>query len=383
MSENLNQDDPANGGTYRSRSLNTFIFSEQKPWVKRVIRSYVDRMRVSNFSKSGNVVFSVLLQKALAGCTVYFTMVPNGRADQVISVRTPISQSGEIGSEPAAPVETLSDGDAGQQSVDDSGQYAITRTIISGKDPVDLQQVPPDMLDEVPDPSLVSWSDYSGRCFDADNNLIPDIFCLQLADPIIDEKVRRYASQAAAYDSNILAALPDIVKPTKVVTGLSNDTQIRSKPKSGTNAGAGSAEGASAEDATGYTSFPYSEAQSSRTPVVPKAEVLGPQWDTDKMRGYLASVMLEFLGLVNVPPVDFPEVGTLSQQTQSLVSNREPFVSRMKRIRAEVDAVFDRAGIPELSWELPFPYTPQDIASIGDANGKGVNSETLRSMNLG
>lgn len=357
--------EPQQGAT-----LGTFVFKEQSPWVKRVLRSYTDRMRVSNFSPVGNVVFSEILQKALTGRKVYFSMTPNGRAAKTWTTTTPIDQSSNE-SEPVAPVETISDNQSGQQSIS-NGEYSVTKNIQSGLDPIDQDTIPEARKDEFPDSSLAASFDYAGICYDANNEPIPNLFCLSLEDPVIDEKVIRYSAAAEQYDNSVIAALPDIVKPQKLIRGMPNNTQVKRYEQT-TDSG----------DDTTWLFLPKDGNKAGGQVTVPNAEILGPQWNTQLMAGFMSALMMEFLGLVNVPPVDFPEIGTLTQQTQSLVSNREPFVSRMKRIRAEVDAVFSSAGIPELSWELPFPYTPQDIASIGDANGKGVNSETLRSMNLG
>ena len=46
------------------------------------------------------------------------------------------------------------------------------------------------------------------------------------------------------------------------------------------------------------------------------------------------------------------------------------------------NGVFATAGVPELAWDSLFPYTPQDIASIGDALGKGATPQVLRRYNL-
>lgn len=349
-----------------------YNFRDLDPWVKRVLRSYTDRMRVNNFSPVGNVVFSEILQKALTGRAVFFSMVPNGRESKTWTTETAIDQS-STDSEPNAPVETISDNNSGQQTVN-NGQSTITKIIQSGKDPIDQDNIPEGSRSDFPDCSTVDTIDYAGLCYDSDDQVIPNLYCLLLEDPVIDDKVMKYAQAASEYDDSIISSLPDIVRPRKIAEGLPNNTQVRSRKPEDT---------AEDDPDNPWTLLPSAGVKGGAQVIVPNAKFLGPQWNTQLMAGFMSSLMMEFLGAVNVPPVDFPEIGTLSQQTQSLVSNREPFVSRMKRIRAEVDAVFYSAGVPELSWELPFPYTPQDIASIGDANGKGVNSETLRSMNLG
>ena len=78
-----------------------------------------------------------------------------------------------------------------------------------------------------------------------------------------------------------------------------------------------------------------------------------------------------------LPPQDAQSLDTLGAATQSLVSNRESFVSRIYVIKQDLNAVFEPLGI-KLDYELTFPQTAQDIASIGDAYGKGADADILK-----
>ena len=103
------------------------------------------------------------------------------------------------------------------------------------------------------------------------------------------------------------------------------------------------------------------------------------QWDTDKLTTLYAHRLRDDR---RDEEQSIDRLSTLGEQTQSLVSNNEPFVSRCALIRAQVNGVFATAGVPELAWDSLFPYTPQDIASIGDALGKGATPQVLRRYNL-
>ena len=174
------------------------------------------------------------------------------------------------------------------------------------------------------------------------------------------------AARAFDFDLRLGHSLGNIMVPRPVVTGTSPDVEIKVSGD---------------KDPNDFTNFSYDRVQAGGQVVVPQAKYM-EQWDTDKLTTLLTLTAYEMIGETKNSPVDFPELATLGEQTQSLVSNREPFVSRAALIRAQVNGVFNTAGVPELAWDSLFPYTPQDIASIGDALGKGATPQVLRRYNL-
>ena len=336
-----------------STDYNDIIWTgDNSPWVSRAANSYADRMRVDNFSKAGNLQFQAIVRRAMLGHVVYFVMVPNGRKAETKDI----------------PIQPFVQNSSGEFTDDTEGvdsqtkQPTFTRHIvISGQDPVDVatMQDPGAMQDLV---SRIAYTGFDGLCYDSDHRKIDAIYALKLSDYPITGAARAIANRAEIFDRYMLAYMRNMIVPERFIVGTEKDVQVEQRKQ----------RERSAED---VTTIPATDTKAGM--VVPKYDSL-PQWDNGKVSQYLEFTANEFVGETKVPPVDFPELGTLSQTTQSLVANREAFVSRVLSFKAQVEAVFNSAGIPELSWQSTFPYTPQDIASIGDAAGKGVNADALR-----
>lgn len=322
------------------------------PWINRAVNSYANRMRVDNFSPSGNVMFHEILRKAILGIPVFFIMQQNGRESSTTETKIPQS--------------TNTDNDMSGM------QYVVRKEIVSGLDPIDV-----DTIADY-DGGTVEYITYRGLCYDSDGNVIEGLYCIQLFSPPITQQAVDLAVGARAFDWATRDAMKNITIPTPYISGTDSDAQI-GKRQQADDSRYGSSVGGIAQDAKldNAVIVPHSNDKSNGSPLKADIGILG-QWDTQKMFAYQQSKAIEFVGETNVPPVDFPETNALGQTAQALVSNREPFVSRVASIKEQFNAVFDTAGIPELSWQLLFPYTPQDIASIGDAAGKGVDAGSLR-----
>ena len=378
------------------------------PWVDRAACGYSDRMRVTNFTDPGNTMFANMIYNAVLGAPVYFIMQPNGRTEK--NSWEPVEYGQEAAraeqakqqAAQAAALQALAkkadekpeDGDKPDGKTDadatepaDSGnddatanneavgvfakQRAASATqteyqhvIISAYDPVMVDTIADP--DQKPDISQVSNISYDGSCYDDNGKIIPGLYCLQLIRPPVNQQAMLIAARAFDFDLRLGHSLGNIMTPRPVVTGTSPDVEIKV---------------AKDKDPNDFTNFSYDRVQAGGQVVVPQAKYLD-QWDTDKLTTLLTLTAYEMIGETKNSPVDFPELATLGEQTQSLVSNREPFVSRAALIRAQVNGVFATAGVPELAWDSLFPYTPQDIASIGDALGKGATPQVLRRYNL-
>ena len=378
------------------------------PWVDRAASGYSDRMRVTNFTDPGNTMFANMIYNAVLGAPVYFIMQPNGRVEknawepvedgQEAARAEQAKQQAEQQAAQAAALQALarktndggeSDGktDAGAQDADDGenddaasndgavGGFAKKRAasasqteyqhvIISANDPVMVDTIADP--DQKPDISQVNNISYDGSCYDGDGKVIPGLYCLQLIRPPVNQQAMLVAARAFDFDLRLGHSLGNIMIPRPVVTGTSPDVEIKVSGD---------------KDPNDFTNFSYDRVQAGGQVVVPQVKYM-EQWDTDKLTKLLTLTAYEMIGETKNSPVDFPELATLGEQTQSLVSNREPFVSRAALIRAQVNGVFATAGVPELAWDSLFPYTPQDIASIGDALGNGATPQVLRRYNL-
>ena len=378
------------------------------PWVDRAVCGYSDRMRVTNFTDPGNTMFANMIYNAVLGAPVYFIMQPNGRVEknawepvedgQEAARAEQAKQQAEQQAAQAAALQALakktndggeSDGktDAGAQDAADGENNDATSTdsslgrfaqkqassasqteyqhvIISANDPVMVDTIADP--DKKPDISQVNDISYDGSCYDGDGNIIPGLYCLQLIRPPVNQQAMLVAARAFDFDLRLGHSLGNIMVPRPVVTGTSPDVEIKV---------------AGDKDPNDFTNFSYDRVQAGGQVVVPQAKYM-EQWDTGQLTTLLTLTAYEMIGETKNSPVDFPELATLGEQTQSLVSNREPFVSRAALIRAQVNGVFATAGVPELAWDSLFPYTPQDIASIGDALGKGATPQVLRRYNL-
>lgn len=340
-------------GSLRNMHLDWLEYS----WIRRAVNSYANRMRVDNFTPSGNVMFTEILRKAILDIPVFFIMQKNGRASSTKETRIPTVANTQVSS---------------QESAQQDQQYVVRKEIISGFDPVDVDSI----VDYDVEP--VSYVDYNGLCYDADGLEIEGLYCVQLFAPPITRQAVDLAIGAKAFDDATMSAMRNITVPTPYISGTDSDAQIGQKQaedsKRYSSSAGGESKNSKLDDAI---ILPHSNLRNAGSAIKADIGILG-QWDTQKMFAYQQSKAVEFVGETSVPPVDFPETNALGQTAQALVSNREPFVSRVASIKEQFNAVFDTAGIPELSWQLLFPYTPQDIASIGDAAGKGVDAGSLR-----
>ncbi len=370
------------------------------PWVDRAASGYSDRMRVTNFTDPGNTMFANMIYNAVLGAPVYFIMQPNGRVEKnawepveygqaaarAEQAKRQAAQTAALqalaknmndGRESDADAHDTADGENddttsnddtlgkfAQKQASSASQTEYQHVIISDHDPVMVDTIADP--DQKPDISQVHDISYDGSCYDGDGKVIPGLYCLQLIRPPVNQQAMLIAARAFDFDLRLGHSLGNIMIPRPVVTGTSPDVEIKvSRDK----------------DPNDFTNFSYDRVQAGGQVVVPQAKYM-EQWDTDKLTALLTLTAYEMIGETKNSPVDFPELATLGEQTQSLVSNREPFVSRAALIRAQVNGVFATAGVPELAWDSLFPYTPQDIASIGDALGKGATPQVLRRYNL-
>lgn len=374
------------------------------PWVDRAACGYSDRLRVTNFTDPGNTMFANMIYNAVLGAPVYFIMQPNGRVEE--NAWEPVEDGQEAAraeqaKQQAAQTAALHalakktrDGDKPDGNPDDNtadstdsgnddavsndvavGSFArkqaasasqteYQHVIVSANDPVMVDTITDP--DKIPDVSQVKNVSYDGSCYNGDGKVIPGLYCLQLIRPPVNQQAMLVAARALDFDLRLGHSLGNIMVPRPVVTGTSPDVEIKV---------------AGDKDPNDFTNFSYDRVQAGGQVVVPQAKYM-EQWDTGKLTTLLTLTAYEMIGETKNSPVDFPELATLGEQTQSLVSNREPFVSRCALIRAQVNGVFATAGVPELAWDSLFPYTPQDIASIGDALGKGATPQVLRRYNL-
>ena len=383
------------------------------PWVDRAASGYSDRMRVTNFTDPGNTMFANMIYNAVLGAPVYFIMQPNGRVEK--NAWEPVEDGQEaaraeqakrqaaqtaalqaLAKKAAADSDNSKDdstddtnGDSADDSSDNStdeahsnasnnetvgafaqkqasraSQTEYQHVIISANDPVMVDTIADP--DKKPDISQVRDISYDGSCYDGDGKIIPGLYCLQLIRPPVNQQAMLVAARAFDFDLRLGHSLGNIMVPRPVVTGTSPDVEIKVSGD---------------KDPNDFTNFSYDRVQAGGQVVVPQAKYM-EQWDTGKLTTLLTLTAYEMIGETKNSPVDFPELATLGEQTQSLVSNREPFVSRAALIRAQVNGVFATAGVSELAWDSLFPYTPQDIASIGDALGKGATPQVLRRYNL-
>ena len=370
------------------------------PWVDRAASGYSDRMRVTNFTDPGNTMFANMIYNAVLGAPVYFIMQPNGRVEKnawepvedgqsaarAEQAKRQAAQTAALqalakkmndGRESDADAHDTADGENddttsnddtlgkfAQKQASSASQTEYQHVIISANDPVMVDTISDP--DKKPDISQVHDISYDGSCYDGDGKVIPGLYCLQLIRPPVNQQAMLVAARAFDFDLRLGHSLGNIMVPRPVVTGTSPDVEIKVSGD---------------KDPNDFTNFSYDRVQAGGQVVVPQAKYM-EQWDTEKLTTLLTLTAYEMIGETKNSPVDFPELATLGEQTQSLVSNREPFVSRAALIRAQVNGVFATAGVPELAWDSLFPYTPQDIASIGDALGKGATPQVLRRYNL-
>lgn len=199
-----------------------------------------------------------------------------------------------------------------------------------------------------------------GRCYDENANEINEnLRCLTLSHAPVTDQAVLLAQRAMVIEALISKNLEHLMLPEPVVVGTSPDVVIKSDPS---------------KSASDWTKFDANDDHD--TIVRPEVKRLS-QWDNGQLKTLLQNTVLSFQMETGLPPQDAQVLDTLGATTQSLVSNRESFVSRVYVIKQDLNAVFDSLGIT-LDYELTFPQTAQDIASIGDAYGKGANADILK-----
>jgi hypothetical protein len=361
--------------------------SDMFPWVRCACEAYAKRMRVTNFTKAGNAMFHNMLFRAIYGDPVYFTMVENGRVEKKIPVSKPNPQS-QSSFAKNSDDEVLDDtnvDDNGTQTVsnidesDDSVSYESIQeqyVIQSGVDPVDLSSLKNDEYAERLS-SVANVGATNGVCYDDKDNPIDGIWCLFLPNPPVSDSACNIAQSVMDINAYVNSNLDRILVPNRYAANTDPETEWdERKPDSKHDTGAPSVE----PDPRSPRKLTHVDSAGAGTPAITLGQFA--QWDNTQIQAMKQAKALEFMGETNIPPSDLPELQTLSLTAQSLVSNREPYVSRVAAIKAQVEAVFQSAGVPELQWDILFPYTPQDIASIGDALGKGATPQVLSQYQL-
>lgn len=199
-----------------------------------------------------------------------------------------------------------------------------------------------------------------GRCYDENANEINEnLRCLTLSHAPVTDQAVLLAQRAMVIETLISKNLEHLMLPEPVVVGTSPDVVIKTDPS---------------KNASDWTKFDANDDHD--TIVRPEVKRLS-QWDNGQLKTLLQNTVLSFQMETGLPPQDAQVLDTLGATTQSLVSNRESFVSRIYVIKQDLNAVFESLGI-SLDYELTFPQTAQDIASIGDAYGKGADAGILK-----
>ncbi len=208
--------------------------------------------------------------------------------------------------------------------------------------------------------SKVSIIGMDGRCYDEEMNEVNgNLRCVSLTHPPVTTNATLLAGRAWNIETLISQNLEHLIMPEPVVSGTSPDVTIKADPT---------------KNVTDWAKFDAND--DHETIVRPEVKRL-TQWNIDQLSTMLQMTARSFQMETGLPPQDTQILDVLSSTTQSLVSNRESFVSRTYIIKQELSAVFDSVG-ETLDFEMTFPATAQDIASIGDAYGKGLNEELLK-----
>lgn len=199
-----------------------------------------------------------------------------------------------------------------------------------------------------------------GRCYDENSEEINEnLRCLTLSHPPVTDQAVLLAQRAMVIEGLISQNLEHLMLPEPVVVGTSPDVVIKTDPS---------------KSASDWTKFDANDDHD--TIVRPEVKRLS-QWDNGQLKTLLQNTALSFQMETGLPPQDTQILDTLEATTQSLISNRESFVSRTYIIKQDLNAIFEPLGVA-LDYEVAFPQTAQDIASIGDAYGKGANAEVLK-----
>ena len=223
-------------------------------------------------------------------------------------------------------------------------------------DPLSADYLPSEDLDL----DKVAAVGLDGRCYDENAEEINEnLRCLTLSHAPVTDQAVLLAQRAMVIEGLISQNLEHLMLPEPVVDGTSPDVVIKTDPS---------------KNASDWTKFDANDDHD--TIVRPEVKRLS-QWDNGQLKTLLQNTALSFQMETGLPPQDAQILDTLGATTQSLVSNRESFVSRIYVIKQDLNAVFEPLGIT-LDYELTFPQTAQDIASIGDAYGKGADADILK-----
>lgn len=240
----------------------------------------------------------------------------------------------------------------------------LSKAVGGGKSYFLMQDGDPLSVDYLPASSLplgrITAVGLDGRCYDGNAEEVDEnLRCLTLSHPPVTDQAILLAQRAMVIEHLISQNLEHLMLPEPVVVGTSPDVIIKADPN---------------KDPANWTKFDANDDHD--TIVRPEVKRLS-QWDNGQLKTLLQNTALSFQMETGLPPQDAQILDTLGASTQSLVSNRESFVSRVSIIKQDLNAVFEPLGIA-LDYELTFPQTAQDIASIGDAYGKGADAGILK-----
>lgn len=227
-----------------------------------------------------------------------------------------------------------------------------------------MQDGDPLSVDYIPSADLplskITAVGLDGRCYDENAEEVDEnLRCLSLSHPPVTDQAILLAQRAMVIEHLISQNLEHLLLPEPVVVGTSPDVVIKTDPN---------------KNPANWTKFDANDDHD--TIVRPEVKRLS-QWDNGQLKTLLQNTALSFQMETGLPPQDAQILDTLGASTQSLVSNRESFVSRIYVIRQDLNAVFEPLGIT-LDYDLTFPQTAQDIAAIGDAYGKGADAAILK-----
>lgn len=343
------------------------------PWVRDAALSYQKRIRVLNFSKLGKRMFSEIVYYAVLGERVPFVY------DSQLDAPIPLRFINETGAD----------------------------IILAGEG--------------------FNSVGFDGTVYDGEGNPIEEfgglpLRCVSLSHAPITPAAVEYAGRAYSIDGIVNQSLPRLVAPETWLTGTSPNVQIQQD---------------SSQDPNMVRNINANGDESQ--PIVPQVKNLA-QWNNDELITIQKQTAFQFLTETTIPPQDLSALDTLGIATESLIAHREGFVSRAAVIKQELDAVFESIptlkpymkteqqsvsaatgetttgnetsgldSVPDvpddnsndkklsvpgvtlrtvttevkgLVYDSLFPYSPQDIASLGDAFGKGLNQSVVNQFNL-
>lgn len=331
----------------------------ENPWVSTAARSYQKRLRVKNFSPLGKRLFSELVYRAVLGHDVIFRY--DSAKDTIELIETTTF-------------------DTNDNPIDSNNPYARMRYVT-----------------------------YDGHVLDKNQEEFDDTLrCVTFVAPPISDFARRLGDRAYSLEMKTNASLDTLLFPEHYVSGTSDRTKLVLKKERELNE---------------WKNF-NANSDTKGSDLKPEVGTL-QQWDIEQFLNMMKMTAFSFVQETNIPPQDLSVLDTLGVATQSLIAHRESFISRVFMLKQELQAVFntlalkpvnvtkvsfseqdvqtvvDQAGqrvaetvsttpqvvqetVPTTSlvFESLFPYTPQDIASVGDAYGKGLNQNIVESYNL-